>query len=96
MSKNFDSPIEIHFCGAMPDEARFTVEPARGRKIVGGPVQNHDANYVAHCPWCDSVLDDDDHGYGLAYGGGIGHYIVCSNKDCHWFIKEIEEDVVHA
>ena len=33
---------------------------------------------------------DHGEGYGSAYGGGIGHYIFCSNSECDWVYKWLE------
>jgi hypothetical protein len=41
------------------------------------------------CPKCQSPTRS---GYGLA-GGGMGEYVMCSNDDCNFFEKEMEEGV---
>ncbi len=45
------------------------------------------------CPLCKTPIEDDDYnpGYGIAYGGGLGTYWVCSNDACDWFFKELDQ-----
>jgi len=62
-----------------------------GLKVVGTP-PNTDKDYVSWCPKCGRRLMDHDEGYGLAYGGGIGHYIFCSNSKCDWVYKWLDGD----
>lgn len=65
--------------------------PASGR-FIGEP-PNTDKNYVAWCPKCGRRLPDGKcEGYGLAMGGGIGHYIYCNNPKCDWFYKMLDAD----
>lgn len=75
----------------MSAEDRFTIVTCGGnhpqRTTLGGPVQTSDSSYTEHCPLCDTVLEEQDHGFGLAYGG-YGPYITCPNATCPWFIKE--------
>jgi hypothetical protein len=59
-------------------------------RLIGGPTQNYSSDYVELCPKCNTRMNDDDHGYGFAFGGGIGVYISCPN--CDWFIKEIDSE----
>ncbi|QHN04391.1 hypothetical protein FTO74_14240 [Granulicella sp. WH15] len=61
-------------------------------EIRGGPVQVIHDDYSEHCPKCGTLLTDEDHGLGLAYGG-YGRYISCPNEPlCDWWIKECESD----
>jgi hypothetical protein len=58
--------------------------------ILGEP-PNTDKNYVSWCPKCGRRLTDGTcEGYGLAFGGGIGHYIYCNNPKCDWFYKMLD------
>jgi hypothetical protein len=61
-------------------------------RIIGGPVQFSDPDYTERCPLCLAKLADEDHGYGFAFGGGIGSYITCPEDGCEWFVKEIDDD----
>ena len=67
--------------------------PASGR-FIGEP-PNTDENYVAWCPKCGHRLQEGKcEGYGLAMGGGIGHYIYCSNSKCDWFYKMLDANEI--
>ena len=48
---------------------------------------------MAWCPKCGRRLPEGTcEGYGLAHGGGIGHYQYCSNPKCDWFYKMLDAD----
>lgn len=47
-------------------------------------------DYTEVCPKCRVELSDEEMGYGLAYGGGLGRYWCCSNPDCDWFVKWLD------
>jgi hypothetical protein len=65
--------------------------PASGR-FIGEP-PNTDKDYVAWCPKCRRRLPEGKcEGYGLAGGGGCGHYIYCNNPKCDWFYKWLDAD----
>ena len=72
----------------MPEMRQFEYE---GIKIVGTP-PNTDKDYVSWCPKCGRRLMEHDEGYGPAGGGGLGHYIWCSNSRCDWYYKWLDAD----
>ena len=43
------------------------------------------------CPLCQTSIDDELSGYGLAYGG-FGVYFWCANEDCKWFYKILDQE----
>lgn len=59
--------------------------------FIGEP-PNTDPSYRAFCPMCGRVLSERAEGYGLAYGGGVGHYQYCCNSKCDWFYKMLDAD----
>ena len=62
---------------------------ASGR-FLGDP-PNTDEHYVAWCPKCGRRLPEGVcEGYGLAHGGGTGHYQYCNNEQCNWFYKMLD------
>lgn len=43
------------------------------------------------CPLCGADLEDDFiPGFGLAYGG-YGTYWYCTDENCQWFYKKMEQ-----
>lgn len=57
-------------------------------RSIGTP-PDVDADYVARCPECKTLLDGSTEGYGFAMGGGIGSYQYCPSDQCGWFYKLI-------
>lgn len=60
-------------------------------RFLGEPPMS-DADYVEWCPKCGRRLVPEHNGYGLAFGGGCGSYIYCSNPKCGWFYKMLDAD----
>jgi hypothetical protein len=44
------------------------------------------------CPKCGAALNDENTGYGLAFGDGPGFYQWCADEQCNWFFKELDRD----
>ena len=72
----------------MSDLRQFEYE---GVLTIGTPPYT-DKHYVNWCPNCGRRLMAHNEGYGLAMGGGLGHYIWCSNPRCDWFYKMLDAE----
>lgn len=60
-------------------------------RFLGTPPKT-DESYVSWCPECGRRLVESGEGYGLAFGGGMGSYLSCSNSRCNWFYKMLDAE----